>query len=66
MYIRLEEFLQSLFQQQTIFGESHPLLLQFVRHRFCNQQHRRAFKVIESAQTWPYKLRKLLALGISG
>ena len=51
-------------KKPTRFVASHPILLEHVKNRFCNQQHEHG-KVKSESERWPIKLCRALARGIS-
>ena len=51
-------------KKPTRFVASHPILLEHVRNRFCNQQHQHG-KVKSEAERWPTKLCRALARRIA-
>ena len=53
-----------MLKKPTRFVASHPILLEHVRNRFCNQRHEHG-KVKSEAERWPIKLCRALARGIA-
>ena len=53
-----------MLKKPTRFVASHPILLEHVRNRFCNQRHEHG-KVKSEAERWPINLCRALARGIA-